>query len=49
MRLKMNESPRAAWASNAGGHRTLAERAFSALHEGIVSGQLAPGQPLPGS
>jgi len=41
----MNESA-AAWAPSAGGHRTLAERAFSALHEGIVSGQLAPGQRL---
>ena len=31
----------------AGGHRTLAERAFATLHEGIVTGVLAPGQRLP--
>ena len=30
-----------------GGHRTLAERAFSALHEAIVTGVLAPGERLP--
>lgn len=34
------------WAPRDGGHRTLAERAFAALHDGIVSGQLAPGQRL---
>src|SRR4029453_19191025 len=34
------------WSPSAGGHRTLAERAFSALHAGIVSGELAPGQRL---
>jgi DNA-binding GntR family transcriptional regulator len=31
----------------AGGHRTLAERAFAALHEAIVTGGLAPGERLP--
>jgi DNA-binding GntR family transcriptional regulator len=30
-----------------GGHRTLAERAFAALHEAIVTGVLAPGERLP--
>jgi DNA-binding GntR family transcriptional regulator len=40
-------APVAAWAPpSERGHRTLAERAFSALHDGIVSGQLAPGQRL---
>ena len=28
----------------AGGHRTLAERAFATLHEAIVTGVLAPGE-----
>jgi DNA-binding GntR family transcriptional regulator len=36
----------ATWASSARGPRTLAERAFAALHEGIVSGELAAGQRL---
>jgi len=31
----------------AGGHRTLAERAFATLHEAIVTGALAPGERLP--
>ncbi len=31
----------------AGGHRTLAERAFATLHEAIVTGVLAPGERLP--
>lgn len=31
----------------AGGHRTLAERAFTTLHEAIVTGALAPGERLP--
>ena len=31
----------------AGGHRTLAERAFTTLHEAIVTGVLAPGERLP--
>lgn len=31
----------------AGSHRTLAERAFAALHEAIVTGRLAPGERLP--
>jgi DNA-binding GntR family transcriptional regulator len=30
-----------------GGHRTLAERAFTTLHEAIVTGVLAPGERLP--
>jgi DNA-binding GntR family transcriptional regulator len=30
-----------------GNHRTLAERAFAALHEAIVTGVLAPGERLP--
>ena len=29
------------------GHRTLADRAFGALHEAIVAGHLAPGERLP--
>src|SRR5881275_3027872 len=29
-----------------GGHRTLAEKAFSALHDAIVRGELAPGSRL---
>ena len=28
-------------------HRTLADRAFAALHDAIVTGQLAPGERLP--
>ena len=31
----------------AGGHRTLAERAFATLHEAIVTGVLSPGERLP--
>jgi DNA-binding GntR family transcriptional regulator len=31
----------------AGGHRTLAERAFATLHEAIVTGVLTPGERLP--
>jgi DNA-binding GntR family transcriptional regulator len=31
----------------AGGHRTLAERAFASLHEAIVTGVLPPGERLP--
>jgi DNA-binding GntR family transcriptional regulator len=31
----------------AGGHRTLAERAFATLHEAIVTGVLPPGERLP--
>src|SRR4051812_17971959 len=41
----MNGAP-ASWAARSGNHRTLAERAFHALHEAIVSGELAPGQRL---
>jgi DNA-binding GntR family transcriptional regulator len=32
---------------SAGGHRTLAERAFATLHEAIVTGVLPPGERLP--
>jgi DNA-binding GntR family transcriptional regulator len=31
----------------AGGHRTLAEKAFGALHEAILTGRLSPGERLP--
>jgi DNA-binding GntR family transcriptional regulator len=31
----------------AGGHRTLAERAYATLHEAIVTGVLSPGERLP--
>lgn len=33
------------WAPS-GGHRTLAEKAYAALHDAILSGQLAPGERL---
>jgi DNA-binding GntR family transcriptional regulator len=33
--------------SVAGGHRTLAEKAFIALHEAILTGRLRPGERLP--
>jgi DNA-binding GntR family transcriptional regulator len=33
------------WAAP-GGHRTLAEKAFAALHQGILTGALVPGQRL---
>jgi DNA-binding GntR family transcriptional regulator len=33
--------------ARAGNHRTLAERAFAALHEAIVTGVFAPGERLP--
>src|SRR6202163_3350526 len=39
--------PRLAHAGVAGGHRTLADRAFAALHDAIVAGHLAPGERLP--
>jgi len=42
----MTEAAPATWATNVGGHRTLAERAYAALHDAIVSGELAPGQRL---
>ena len=32
---------------NAGGHRTLAEKAFEALHAAIITGRLRPGTRLP--
>jgi DNA-binding GntR family transcriptional regulator len=35
-----------AWAPQ-GGHRTLAEKAFVALHDAIVRGELRPGERLP--
>ena len=35
------------WMTNAAdGHRTLAEKAYAALHEAIVTGALAPGERL---
>lgn len=42
----VTDSAPATWARSAGSHRTLAERAFAALHEGIMSGELAAGQRL---
>jgi DNA-binding GntR family transcriptional regulator len=36
-----------AGAGAVGGHRTLADRAFAALHDAIVAGHLAPGERLP--
>lgn len=30
-----------------GGHRTLAEKAFAALHQAIITGEVAPGERLP--
>jgi DNA-binding GntR family transcriptional regulator len=41
------ESLRSAAASARGGHRTLAEKSFAALHEAIVTGVLEPGERLP--
>lgn len=41
------ESGRLALEALAGGHRTLADRAFGALHDAIVTGSLAPGERLP--
>ncbi|HVW30027.1 MAG TPA: GntR family transcriptional regulator [Polyangiaceae bacterium] len=42
----MSSHAASSWASSGDGHRTLAERALAALHEGIVSGELAAGQRL---
>jgi DNA-binding GntR family transcriptional regulator len=40
-------TPTQPWAAVAlDGHRTLAEKAYAALHEGIISGALAPGERL---
>src|SRR5579862_7737618 len=39
--------PRLAGGGLAEAHRTLADRAFSALHDAIVAGHLAPGERLP--
>jgi DNA-binding GntR family transcriptional regulator len=39
------ETTRARWAA-AGGHRTLAEKAFAALHGAILNGELEPGERL---
>ena len=36
---------RASWA-DAGGHRTLAEKAFASLHDAILNGELTPGERL---
>ena len=41
------EPLRSAARSAATGHRTLAEKAFTALHEAIVTGALGPGERLP--
>jgi DNA-binding GntR family transcriptional regulator len=41
------ESSRLGLEGLAGGHRTLADRAFGALHDAIVTGALAPGERLP--
>ncbi len=42
-----SSKPTQPWAAAAfDGHRTLAEKAFAALHEAIVSGALAPGERL---
>jgi DNA-binding GntR family transcriptional regulator len=41
------DSLRSAVEAGAGGHRTLAEKAFTALHEAIVTGTLQPGERLP--
>lgn len=45
----MEDSPLAVLAGRAsrGGHRTLAEKAFDALHDAIIDGQLKPGTRLP--
>lgn len=42
-----SEAPtvQALWAPS-GGHRTLAEKAYAALHDAILSGRLAPGERL---
>jgi DNA-binding GntR family transcriptional regulator len=42
----MSQHTASNWAASADGHRTLAERAVAALHEGIVSGELVAGQRL---
>ncbi len=40
-----SRAAQALWAPS-GGHRTLAEKAYAALHDAILSGQLAPGERL---
>jgi DNA-binding GntR family transcriptional regulator len=47
LRDRVTVTERLAALRPAGAHRTLAERAFSALHEAIVTGVLAPGERLP--
>src|ERR687897_2614748 len=44
--MKLSPSTLGAWAPEAG-HRTLAEKAFVALHDAIVVGELKPGERLP--
>jgi DNA-binding GntR family transcriptional regulator len=44
--MKLSTSTLGTWAPDAG-HRTLAEKAFVALHDAIVVGELKPGERLP--
>jgi DNA-binding GntR family transcriptional regulator len=44
--MKLTTSTLGTWAPDAG-HRTLAEKAFVALHDAIVAGELKPGERLP--
>jgi DNA-binding GntR family transcriptional regulator len=44
--MKLSSSTLGTWAPDAG-HRTLAEKAFVALHDAIVAGELKPGERLP--
>jgi DNA-binding GntR family transcriptional regulator len=46
-RTQMLSSSKLSALRPAGGHRTLAERAFATLHEAIVTGVLPPGERLP--
>ena len=44
--MKLSTSTLGNWTPDAG-HRTLAEKAFVALHDAIVAGELKPGERLP--
>jgi DNA-binding GntR family transcriptional regulator len=44
--MKLSSSILGTWAPEVG-HRTLAEKAFVALHDAIVTGELSPGERLP--
>jgi DNA-binding GntR family transcriptional regulator len=44
--MKLSTSTLGNWTPDAG-HRTLAEKAFVALHDAIVAGELQPGERLP--